>query len=145
CVRSAPGSDPGDGSHHGREGCGTMAGSRVTRAERLAVAMTVLAVLHHVEHVLRFDQSGWPFRPEVTPFTYSLLIYVAIALLFTMREWPRLRVVLAAILFLVPTLAHIYVETPGDQYHIWAHSPVTNLLRVESPFLGGVAMAITFL
>jgi hypothetical protein len=32
------------------------------------------AVLHHVDHVLRFDHSGWPFKAEVTPFTFSLLV-----------------------------------------------------------------------
>lgn len=33
-------------------------------------AIAVFAVLHHVDHVLRADNRGWPFQPEVTPFTW---------------------------------------------------------------------------
>jgi len=28
-----------------------------------------------LDHVLRVDHSGWPFRPGVTPFTFSLIVY----------------------------------------------------------------------
>jgi hypothetical protein len=31
--------------------------------------------LHHVDHVVRGNHSGWPFQEEVTPFTFSLLVY----------------------------------------------------------------------
>ncbi len=41
----------------------------------LGCAVTVLAVLHHVDHVVRGNHSGWPFEEAVTPFTFSLLIY----------------------------------------------------------------------
>lgn len=41
----------------------------------LGVGVTVLGVLHHVDHVVRGNHSGWPFQEEVTPFTFSLLIY----------------------------------------------------------------------
>jgi hypothetical protein len=41
----------------------------------LGVGVTVLGVLHHVDHVVRGNHSGWPFQGEVTPFTFSLLIY----------------------------------------------------------------------
>ena len=106
---------------------------------------TLLGLLHHADHVLRFDHSGWPFKPEVTAFTFSLLVYVLIGLIFVLRRFPRTRVALATVLFLFPTLAHIYLETPASQYHTWAHSPEVNLLRTNAPVLGVAAVAITIL
>ncbi len=40
-----------------------------------AAAVTVFGLLHHVDHVVRGNHSGWPFEEAVTPFTFSLLIY----------------------------------------------------------------------
>lgn len=44
----------------------------------LAVAAAFFSLLHHADHVLRGSHSGWPFQAEVTPFTFSLLIYALI-------------------------------------------------------------------
>ncbi len=41
----------------------------------LGVLVTVFGLLHHVDHVVRGNHSGWPFVKEVTPFTFSLLVY----------------------------------------------------------------------
>src|SRR4028119_118271 len=41
-----------------------------------ASSVTIFAILHHVDHVIRGNHSGWPFQEAVTPFTFSLLIYV---------------------------------------------------------------------
>ena len=41
----------------------------------LGVLVTVFGLLHHVDHVVRGNHSGWPFVEEVTPFTFSLLVY----------------------------------------------------------------------
>jgi hypothetical protein len=41
----------------------------------LGTVVTVFGVMHHVDHVVRGNHSGWPFKEEVTPFTFSLLIY----------------------------------------------------------------------
>ena len=41
----------------------------------LGVVVTVFAVLHHTDHVIRGNHSGWPFQEAVTPFTFSLLVY----------------------------------------------------------------------
>ena len=100
-------------------------------------------MLHHVDHVLRVDHSGWPFRSEVTPFTYSLLVYGLIAGVFLARGSPRLRIGLAAALFLFPTLAHVFLETPADQYHTWAARPEVNALGVSSAVLGVAAVVVT--
>ena len=40
----------------------------------------MIGMFHHVDHVLRFDHSGWPFKAEVTTFTFSLLVYPVVAL-----------------------------------------------------------------
>jgi hypothetical protein len=34
---------------------------------------TIFGILHHVDHVVRGNQTGWPFIEEVKPFTFSLL------------------------------------------------------------------------
>lgn len=39
---------------------------------------TLLGVAHHVDHIVRGNHVGWPLTPELTPFTYSLVIYPAI-------------------------------------------------------------------
>ena len=44
----------------------------------LATAAMVLSLLHHADHVVRGSHSGWPFEAEVTPFTFSLVIYALI-------------------------------------------------------------------
>ena len=44
----------------------------------LASAATVLTFLHHTDHVVRGNHSGWPFVAEITPFTFSLLGYALI-------------------------------------------------------------------
>ena len=41
----------------------------------LGFFVTVFGILHHVDHVVRGNHSGWPFQEEVTPFTFSLLVY----------------------------------------------------------------------
>src|SRR4028118_821740 len=40
-----------------------------------ATSTTVFAIMHHTDHVVRGNHSGWPFEEAVTPFTFSLLIY----------------------------------------------------------------------
>lgn len=39
----------------------------------------VFGIAHHIDHIIR-KEYGWPFESEVTPFTYSLLIYPLILL-----------------------------------------------------------------
>ncbi|VXC84113.1 hypothetical protein [Sphingomonas sp. AX6] len=48
----------------------------------------MLGILHHIDHVLRVDHSGWPFRDVVTPFTFSLLAYpILLFALLGPRRW----------------------------------------------------------
>ena len=62
-----------------------------TREDRRLYALTFLAAFlalgHHIDHVIRGNNVGWPFTGEVNAFTYSLAIYPLIALgLFLYRS-----------------------------------------------------------
>lgn len=114
-----------------------------TRAEQLLIITGLFGVLHHADHVLRVNHSGWPFIADVTPFTYSLVVYPLMATVLLLRGRHWLRVGLSILLFLFPTLAHIFIETPMQQYHTWTARPDVNMLEVSSPVLGSVAVAIT--
>jgi hypothetical protein len=79
----------------------------------LLVAVLVVTMLHHVDHVLRVDHSGWPFKAEVTPFTFSLLVYPVILFgLFGPQRlfWLRWALLVAATGFAL--YAHGAIETP---------------------------------
>src|SRR5215469_11665673 len=80
-------------------------------------------LLHHIDHVLRVDHSGWPFRPEVNPFTFSLLAYpILLFALFGPARlfWLRWLLLLVGAAFTL--WAHTLIETPAMQYAMWAHN-----------------------
>jgi len=120
-------------------------------AERWAVATTVFGVFHHVDHILRVDHSGWPFTPNVSPFTFSLLVYPVIASIFLLREKKWYRVFATGFIFVFLLYAHTILEIPIDQYHVWAYNESLfsftlgqpNLLNLKSPLLGIVAVTIS--
>ena len=123
-----------------------------TRGEKYLAISFFIGVCHHIDHVLRYDHSGWPFRPEVTPFTYSLLVYPIFLVAALSRTHPLLRITATALLFGFTTFSHVYFETPFDQYRTWAEgSPVPlhgirhTLLNTESRTAGILAATITVL
>ena len=127
---------------------------RFTLGEWMLVGVVALAFLHHIDHVLRADNSGWPFTPDVTPFTISLLVYPIFALDFLLlRDRPWMRVGLVAVLFVALQVTHAIVEPPADQYGTWANriSSVPhalgqpNLLDTASPVLGALSVAVSSL
>ena len=127
---------------------------RLTRGEWMLLAVVALAFVHHVDHVLRADNSGWPFTPEVTPFTISLLVYPIFALDFLLlRSRPWVRVALVAGLFVALQVAHIVYEPPADQYGTWANGVSSvahalgqpNLPDIASPALGVLSVAVSTL
>ena len=118
---------------------------QLTTAEKWALVTTAFGLLHHLDHVLRVNHSGWPFLADINTFTYSLAVYPLIALVLLARGWKRFRTTLAFLLFLFPTLSHILIETPVTQYRTWAHKPNVNMLGVSSPALGAAAVLITVL
>ena len=127
---------------------------RFTLGEWILLGVVALAFLHHVDHVLRADNSGWPFTPDVTPFTISLLVYPIFALDFLLlRDRPWVRVGLVAILFVALQVTHAIVEPPADQYGTWANGTSAvphalgqpNLLETASPVLGALSVAVSSL
>ncbi len=125
---------------------------KLTRSEKLLLLAAALAVVHHIDHILRADHSGWPFLPQVTPFTFSMLVYPLFLLVFLVRSKPWYRVAGTALLFLFATLSHTFLETPMDQYHTWAygsnfpeHVGQHNLLGQDSKVFGICAVIVTAL
>jgi hypothetical protein len=129
-------------------GVGLRAPSRHSRG--LLQVVLVLGVLHLADHVLRADHSGWPFIDEFTPFTFFAAVFPPIALFAHFdRSHPWLRFGLMAFLLVGVLFSHTFLETPGDQYGVWATNASTephalgrpNLLNIESPMWGGLAAA----
>jgi hypothetical protein len=120
----------------------------------MLLGVVVLAFLHHVDHVLRADNSGWPFTSDLTPFTISLLVYPIFVLDFLLlRDRPWVRVGLVAVLFVALQVTHAIVEPPADQYGTWANGTSSvphalgqpNLLDTASPVLGVLSVAVSSL
>jgi hypothetical protein len=127
---------------------------RFTLGEWMLLGVVALAFLHHLDHVLRADNSGWPFTSDLTPFTISLLVYPIFVLDFLLlRDRPWVRVGLVAILFVALQVTHAIVEPPADQYGTWANRTSAvphalgqpNLLDVASPVLGALSVAVSSL
>jgi hypothetical protein len=127
---------------------------RFTLGEWMLLGVVALAFLHHLDHVLRADNSGWPFTPDLTPFTISLLVYPIFALDFLLlRQRPWIRVGLVATLFVALQAAHAIFEPPADQYGTWANGTSAvphalgqpNLLHTASPILGALSVAVSSL
>jgi hypothetical protein len=125
---------------------------RFTPGEWMLLGVIALAVLHHLDHVLRADNSGWPFTPDVTPFTISLLVYPIFVLDFLLlRDRPWVRVGLVAVLFAALQVTHAIVEPPTDQYGTWANGTSAvphalghpNLLELASPVLGALSVTVS--
>ena len=123
---------------------------RLTRT--LLLTSLLLALLHHTDHVLRVDHSGWPFTARVSPFTFSLLAYPMILFaLFGPRSLYWLRWVLLAAGAGFTLYAHSAIESPAMQYGMWADGRSTdpalahihNLPGVESSVLGGIAVTVS--
>jgi hypothetical protein len=105
-----------------------------------ASSAMVFSVLHHVDHVVRGNHSGWPFQAEVTPFTFSLLIYALIlpAIYLTARG----RDVAGFHLFVAVTglalLGFVHFAPTGEQ-----ESPIHDIyLAYESPIAGMYALMV---
>lgn len=128
---------------------------RLDAVQKLLLVIIPLGLLHHADHVLRADHSSWPFRPEVGPFTFTLLVYpVFVVVYLTWRRW--LRVAGLGVVSLFTLLAHTLIEPPQQIYRTWAHNLSTdaplytvdpehmhNLLDVESPALGVLATLLS--
>jgi len=124
----------------------------LSKRSAIIIGTTIIVGLaHHTDHVLRVDHSGWPFRHDVNPFTFSLLAYPI--LLFVLLGparlfWARWSIFPIATGFTL--LAHTMIETPAMQYAMWTHDhsleplqpDAQKLLRLQSSVVGDVAVAL---
>jgi len=105
-----------------------------------ASGAVVFGLMHHADHVIRGNHSGWPFQAEVTPFTYSLLIYALILpgiyLTARGRSVPGYHLLVAAVGLALLGFVH-FVPT-GDH-----EAPVEDIYMVyESPLVGMLALGV---
>lgn len=122
------------------------------QVRKYTYALLAIGLVHHADHVLRYDHSGWPFISEVTPFTFSLIVYPAILSFYFFRQ-KTYKVVVATIIAIGLIAAHTLLETPVDQYNMWAHNHSSstysagdhNLLNIQSPVLGVVSTSVSML
>ncbi len=105
-----------------------------------ASSATVFSVLHHVDHVVRGSHSGWPFGAEVTPFTYSLLIYALIlpAIYLTARGRDVAGYHLFVAVGGLALLGFVHFVPTGDH-----EAPVRDIYMIyESPLAGTLALGV---
>jgi hypothetical protein len=102
-----------------------------------------LGFLHHTDHVLRANHSGFPFTSQVTTFTFTLAIYPLVLGGHFLDAGPNYWILFDALSFVGLGLAHTLIEPPADQFDPWAEG--TNLLGVESPALGRTAQVVSVL
>lgn len=121
-------------------------------AERLLILTTCIGILHHIDHVLRVDHSGWPFITTVSPFTLSLLVYPIIISIFLLRSKPWYRFWAMLIMLLIVQAGHIFLEPPNHLYQTWTFGSnlpwaigQTNLLGILSPTIGMISVMISIL
>ena len=103
-----------------------------------AAGVTIFGIFHHVDHVVRGNHSGWPFQEEVTPFTFSLLIYALLLpglyLTWRGRLMASYWLFAAAVLFALVTSVHFVGaerEAPiRDIYAVYYDSPMVGFLAV---------------
>jgi uncharacterized membrane protein len=103
-----------------------------------AACVTIFAILHHVDHVIRGNHSGWPFQEAVTPFTFSLLIYALLlpGLYLTARGrlmagyWLFTAVVGLALVVWVHFVPTGDYEAPIEDIYAVYGSPLAGLLAL---------------
>ncbi len=132
----------------------------------LAVLAALLGALHHLDHIARANHVGWPLTNQVTPFTFSLLVYPLLlgGAWFTARRavspwyWVLVSIAVAALLSWV----HFGPDPRGEQmrdlylpyaepaaycaHQSAAHPPVARSFLCDPaspprPFLGALAVA----
>ena len=106
----------------------------------LGCVVTAFGFLHHVDHVVRGNHSGWPFVEEVTPFTFSLLIYALILpgiyLTARGRSVPGYHLFVAVVGLALLGFVHF---VPTEDFE----APVQDIFMVyETPLAGMLALGV---
>ena len=104
-----------------------------------AVGATIFGILHHVDHVIRGNHSGWPFQEAVTPFTFSLLIYALILPDLYLLARGRLIAGYSLFVALVGLVLVFSVHFVGEE----REAPIRDIYAVYgSPVAGLLALVI---
>ena len=119
---------------------GTGEGRMRRRLLAFAGAATVFSLMHHADHVIRGNHSGWPFQAEVTPFTFSLLIYALILPGIYMtargRSVPGYHLFVAVVGLALLGFVHF---VPTEDFE----APVRDIFMVyETPLAGTIALGV---
>ncbi len=128
-----------------RSGAGGAAGLAARGGYRrwlliFASAAVVFGLMHHADHVIRGNHSGWPFQAEVTPFTFSLLIYAIILpgiyLTAKRRSIPGYHLFVALVGLALLGFVHL---VPAGDYE----APIQDIYMVyEGPLAGMLALVV---
>jgi hypothetical protein len=117
----------------------------------LAGCTTVFGFMHHVDHVVRGNHSGWPFEQAITPFTFSLLIYALLLpglyLAAKGRLMPRYWLFTAVVGLALVVWVHFIptgdYEAPIEDIYAIYGSPLAGLLAVV--VLAGLVISLAML
>jgi hypothetical protein len=112
---------------------------------------TAFGLMHHVDHVVRGNHSGWPFEQAITPFTFSLLIYALLlpGLYLTAKGrlmagyWLFTAVVGLALVVWVHFIPTGDYEAPIEDIYAIYGSPLAGLLAVV--VLAGLVISLAML
>lgn len=126
-------------------------GTLSRRTKQVIIVTAIIGFLHHTDHVLRADHSGFPFMPSINEFTASLIVYPIMAFVFFKQGMLRTKVVLVTLVLFAVQAAHTFIELPIDQYAVWANNASRdpallgqpNLLNISSPLMGVLAVTIS--
>ena len=111
------------------------------RSDILLWTTTGLGVLHHTDHVLRGNHSGFPFTSRFNEFTFSLGIYPVLLGGYALDAGPNYWIMTESLAFAGLGLAHTLIEPPSHQHEPWAHG--TNILGVDSAATGRGAQVLS--
>ena len=106
----------------------------------LAGCTTAFGIMHHVDHVVRGNHSGWPFEQAVTPFTFSLLIYALLlpGLYLTAKGRPMPRYWLLTAVVGLALVVWVHFIPTGDY-----EAPIDDIYAVYgSPLAGLFALVV---
>ncbi|MBA2665053.1 MAG: hypothetical protein H0U74_22390 [Bradymonadaceae bacterium] len=112
------------------------------RSDVLLFTTIGFGAMHHVDHVLRSNHSGFPFKAQVTPFTGSLLVYPALLIPYFLDAGPNVSLIVTSLIYAGTQFAHIVLEPPSDLYGTW-QNPEVNLLETTSPTLGRISQVVS--
>ena len=87
-----------------------------TRGEKYLGISFVIGVVTTSTTCFVTTIAAGPFALKSRRFTYSLLVYPIFLVAALTRRYPLRRITGTALLFGFTTFAHVYFETPFDQY-----------------------------